>query len=135
MLSLAGGGLVASQAGNPEVTSQIDSEDLAAMNEGLGTDMDAATATGAVGGVLIVAAVLMILAGVFNLLQGIFGLNAAKGKSAKPAFVVGVIALALQVLGSLSALSQGGNPFSNVLGLVLSGLFVYCAYNLKKVQG
>ena len=135
VLMFVGGGYTTSQMNNPEVASSIGQENLDKLNDLTNQNMDASTAVGALGVATIFLGVVLLINSVFQLLSGIFGLNAAKGKSANPAFIMGVISLVFGAIGLISMLTQGRFNIGNLGGFIFTCIYVYCAYNLKKIQG
>ena len=136
---LAGGGMVASVTGNEELISQFNNDPtltsaLDEMNQIAGTNVTPGTVPAAVGGLMIGAAVMVVVSSIFAILEGVFGFRAARGKGATAALIIGIISLATAVVHLItSALSgQGGGAIIGAIpAIIIAGIYVYCAKALR----
>ncbi len=89
------------------------------------------------GGLAVVAGLFVIASGVIDLLIGIFGLRGANDPSKIGVFyVLAIIGLVLAALSALSTFFGGsadaGSIGGALVGLILPGVSVLLAYNIKK---
>lgn len=108
------------------------------LNNALGTDVSVAGASGIITAGILIIGITLIISSVFDILSAVFGFKAAKGKSAKPAFVIGVISIVLCLISIISTFTSGGvsvsSIISEIIGLILPVIYTYAAYILKKEQ-
>lgn len=87
------------------------------------------------GGVAIVASLVIVVSGVIDLLIGIFGLRGANDpRKIGTFYVLAIIGLAFAVLSALGTVIGGdwSSMGSAIVGLILPGVCVLLAYNIKK---
>ena len=99
---------------------------------GLGTSSGSAAM---LGGVAIVASLVIVVSGVIDLLIGIFGLRGANDpRKIGTFYVLAIIGLAFAVLSALGTVIGGdwSSMGSAIIGLILPGVCVLLAYNIKK---
>lgn len=111
-------------SGNAEIVNSINE-----LNNTLGMNITASDAVGVIAVVLIIIGLIAIIGAVIDILCAIFGFKAAKGKSAKPAFVIGIINIVLAVIAFVFSWS-----FITLVGLAISIFYIYAASKIKKEQ-
>lgn len=89
------------------------------------------------GAIIFLLGAIVLISVVFSLVVGILGVkNCRRADKANMLFVLGVIMLVFDVISLISTLINGdisaGTIIGDLLGLVLSGLFVYGAYLNKQ---
>lgn len=115
-------------AENSEASSSMDE-----INNTLGTDAKPAEAAITVTTALVVLGIVFIIAAVFDIIAAVLGLKAAKGGNPNPAFIFGIIDIILSLVSIFT--SKGIDAFSLVsviIGIVISVIYTYAAYQLKK---
>lgn len=130
LLMLVGGGAITAVSQNEQIMSEVanDQEVANAVNDAnnaLGTDMDAATATASTGVMVIIVALISLISAITGILEGVFGLKAANGKGAKPAFIFGIVEIVLAAIGLIA--SGFSSLFGSVISIVIAALYTYCA--------
>ena len=134
VLGTIGGGAVASISGNQEIMSEIAgdadvAQSINEFNQAAGTDLTAEQGVAGAGALIVIVGIVSVISGIFNILLGVFGLKAAKGQGADKAFVIGIIALVLDVIGAVA--NGAGGIVGSLISIALAGLYVYCAKNIK----
>ncbi|MGN1319432.1 MAG: hypothetical protein ACI4VF_10495 [Lachnospirales bacterium] len=122
----------ASAAGNADLSSS-----LAEFNNTYGTNASASDAVSVLTIAVLVLGISTIVGAIFDIISAIFGFRAAKGKSAKPAFVMGIITIIFAVISfvlSISTAGLGSSIISLIISLVIPIIYTYAAYQLKKEQ-
>lgn len=89
------------------------------------------------GAIIFLLGAIVLISVIFSLVVGILGVkNCRRADKANMLFVLGVILLVFDVLALISTLADGdisaGSIIGDLLGIVLSGLFVYGAYLNKQ---
>lgn len=87
------------------------------------------------GGMAIIAGLIIVVGGIINLLIGIFGLRGASDpRKIGTFYVLAIIGLAFAVLSALGTVVGGdwSSLGSAIIGLILPGVCVLLAYNIKK---
>ena len=86
-------------------------------------------------GLFVFACILLLASSALELTTGILGVkNCDKPEKVNSSFVCCLVTLGLSLLGTLLSVIAGGsvNFFSLLLSLVVPGLYLYGAYQLKK---
>lgn len=86
-------------------------------------------------GLFVFACILLLASSALELTTGILGVkNCDKPEKVNSCFVCCLVTLGLSLLGTLLSVIAGGsiNVFSLLLSLVVPGLYLYGAYQLKK---
>ncbi len=86
-------------------------------------------------GLLVFAAVLLLISAIVSLVTGILGVvNAAKPEKANVLIVFGILTALFSVLGNILTVAGGGSfsVFSLIIGLALPVLFLVGAFQNKK---
>lgn len=141
ILFVAGGGIGASFAGNADFANEINSSlaenseaasALSEFNNAAGTNLTGSEATMGLMGGAIILGILVILGAIFDIVAGCFGLKAAKGGNAKPAFVIGIITIIFAVINLITSFNGGGSSIvSSLFGFILPIIYTFSAKQLK----
>ena len=129
-LAIIGGGAFTAMSGNQQIVSELESDPELAdsinqLNQAAGTDLDAQGAAAATGVLVLVIGIVGIISSVFSILEAVFGFKAAGGKGAKPAFIIGIIAVVFAVVSLI--LNGASGIISSAISIAVSGLYTYCA--------
>ena len=86
-----------------------------------------------VGGIVLIASIILLIVCVFELIMGILGIKNCKNPAkAQTCFVLGIIVLVLQCISLVTSLTSGSFSITSLFGFILPALYTYGAYQLKQ---